>query len=72
MFLIIKGQKQQDMQDNFKTIFTGRLDFGNARSYDKVVKLFEHRMENYYKTEILLLSEEVFNEEKLCLDIPGS
>lgn len=58
------------MQDNFKTIFTGRLDFGNARSYDKVVKLFEHRMENYYKTEILLLSEEVFNEEKLCLDIP--
>ncbi len=58
------------MQDNFKTIFTGRLDFGNSRSYDKVIKLYDHRMENYYKMEVLLLPEEVFNEEKLCLDIP--
>ncbi|KAA3635511.1 MAG: tetratricopeptide repeat protein [Bacteroidetes bacterium] len=58
------------MQENFKTIFTGRLDFANSRSFDKVVKLYDHRMENYYKTEVLLQSEEVFNEEKLCLDIP--
>jgi tetratricopeptide (TPR) repeat protein len=58
------------MQDNFKVIFTGRLDFGNQRSYDKVLQLYEHRMENYYKTEVLFLSEDVFNEEKLCLDIP--
>lgn len=56
--------------DTFKTIFTGRLDFASSRSFEQVVKLYDHRMENYYKTAVLFLSEDIFNEEKLCLDIP--
>lgn len=56
--------------ETYKAIFTGRLDFANTRSFEQVVKLYEHRMENYYKTAILFLPEDIFNEEKLCLDIP--
>jgi tetratricopeptide (TPR) repeat protein len=70
LLLNLSGKNSQDMQDNFKTIFTGRLDFGNSRSFEKVTKLYDHRMENYYKMEVLLMAEDVFNEEKLCLDIP--
>lgn len=54
----------------FKTIFSGRLDFGNDRSYDKVFKLFEHRVENYYRNSIILKSEDIFDESTYSIDIP--
>ena len=54
----------------YKTIFSGRLEFGNARSFEKVQKMFLHRMENYYKSDILLNEEDIFNEESTCLDVP--
>lgn len=55
----------------FKSIFSGQLIFGNQRSYDKVVKMFQHRIENYYRNEILLKEVEgVFYPETLSLNVP--
>lgn len=54
----------------FKSIFQGNLHFGNIKSYDKVIKMYAHRVENYYKTEILFKSEEVFNPDEISIQIP--
>lgn len=54
----------------YKSIFKGRLEFGSTKSYDKVLKMFHHRVENYYKSDILLNEEEIFDEEKTCLNVP--
>ncbi len=53
----------------FKAIFTGHLDFGTERSYEQSLKMYRRRVENYYKTDILLVEEDIFNEEKLSLII---
>ncbi|MEO1262805.1 MAG: tetratricopeptide repeat protein [Bacteroidota bacterium] len=58
------------MSTTFKTILSGCLEFGNQRSYDQVVKLFQHRTENYYRNDILLDAEEVFKESSFTLDLP--
>lgn len=53
-----------------KTIIQGRLDFGKQRAFDKALKMYRHRLENYYKTEILFKEEEtLFNDEDLSLVI---
>ena len=55
----------------FKTIIAGRLEFGSARSYKKVVDLFQHRVENYYRNAVLLREyEELFDEEGYAITIP--
>ena len=54
----------------YKTIFKGRLEFGNARSYDKVLKMYQHRVENYYKSDVLLVEEEIFDESSYSLIVP--
>lgn len=54
----------------YKTIISGRLEFGNARSYEKVLKMFEHRVENYYKADIALNGEDIFVEESSSLNVP--
>lgn len=55
----------------FKTIISGRLEFGSARSYGKVVGLFQHRVENYYRNAVLLREyEELFDEERFAITIP--
>ena len=54
----------------FKTIIQGRLEFSTQKSYDKVFKMFEYRAENYHRNEMIFASEEIFNKEKLLLDIP--
>ena len=54
----------------YKTIFSGRLEFGTQRSFEKVYNLYLHRVENYYRNSILLDAEEIFDEESYCLDIP--
>ena len=56
----------------YKTIFKGRLEFGSQKSYDKVLKMFQHRMENYYKSDILLNEEEIFDEDSYALNVPRS
>jgi len=54
----------------YKSIIQGRLSFGTQKSYDKVVKMFEYRTETYYKSDIMLILEDVFNPEELCLYVP--
>lgn len=54
----------------YKSIIQGRLSFGTQRSYDKVIKMFEYRTETYYKGDIMLVMEDVFNPEELALHVP--
>lgn len=53
-----------------KTIIQGKLEFGNQKSYDKVFKMFLYRSENYYKSDVILDPDEVFNEDTLTLTVP--
>jgi tetratricopeptide (TPR) repeat protein len=53
-----------------KTIISGRLEFGSSRSYQKVINMFEHRKENYYRSDIAINAEDIFVEESCFLDIP--
>lgn len=54
----------------YKSIFSGRLDFGTPRSFQQVIKMFEHRKENYYKSEVIFEIEDIFSEEDSSLNIP--
>ena len=47
----------------YKTIFSGQLEFGNERSFERVQQMFEHRAENYYRLVLLVKQEDIFNEE---------
>ena len=54
----------------YKTIFSGHLEFGTQRTYEKVLQLFEHRTENYYRNAVLFKAEDIFDNENLSLDVP--
>ena len=54
----------------FKTIIQGRLEFGSEKTYQKVITQFRQRSENYYKSDIIFEEEDIFDEEKLTLEIP--
>lgn len=54
----------------YKTIFKGRLEFGSPKSYEKVLKMYQHRVENYYKSDILLNEEDIFDEASSALNVP--
>jgi len=55
---------------NFKIIFKGCLEFGTSKSFSKVLQMYERRLETYYKTDVLLSAEELFDEESLSLSLP--
>lgn len=56
---------------NYKTIISGRLEFGSAKSYETVLKMYQQRMENFYRTaELMFKPEEVFDAASNSLDIP--
>ena len=54
----------------YKTIFKGRLEFGSPKSYDKVLRMYQHRVESYYKSDVLLKEEEIFDEASSSLNVP--
>lgn len=54
----------------YKTIIQGSLHFANQKSFDKVLKMYVYRAENYYKSDIIFDSEEVFHLDTLSLNIP--
>ncbi|MBI1225830.1 MAG: tetratricopeptide repeat protein [Bacteroidetes bacterium] len=58
------------MNATYKTILSGCLEFGNPRSYEQVLKLYQHRTENYYRNDILLKAEDIFQEESFILSVP--
>lgn len=54
----------------YRIIIAGQLEFGSKRVFDQVVEQYIHRMENYYKNDILVKAEDIFKEEEMTLDIP--
>ena len=54
----------------FRIIISGQLAFQSKRAYDQVFEQYQHRMENYYKNDILLKAEDIFKEEELAIEIP--
>lgn len=58
------------MSITFKTIFSGSLEFGNQRSYEQALKLFQGRVETHYRNDILFVEEEVFIEECRTMSVP--
>lgn len=54
----------------YKVIIAGQLTFQSERVLQQVLAQYVHRMENYYKNDILLKPEDIFKEEELALDIP--
>lgn len=53
----------------YKIILAGRLEFGNEKSFQKVFQMYQFRVENFYKTD-LLLKEDAFDPENFYLNIP--
>lgn len=54
----------------YRIIIAGQLEFGSERVYKQVVEQYIHRMENYYKNDILLKAEDIFKEDEMVMDIP--
>ncbi len=56
---------------SFKTIISGRLEFGNAKSFETVAKMYQQRLETFYRTsELLVKGENIFDASSHVLDIP--
>mgnify|MGYP001796756179 CR=1 FL=1 len=53
-----------------KVIFAGQLEFGTSRNFENVQSQYAHRMEHYYKNDILLKPEVIFNPDDHTMDIP--
>ena len=41
-----------------KLIFKGRLEFGNQRTFDMVLRHWQNRIETYFKADILFKPED--------------
>ena len=54
----------------YRIIIAGKLEFGSDRVFNQVLEQYTHRMEHYYKNDILLKPEEFFKPEELTLDVP--
>lgn len=54
----------------YRIIIAGKLEFGSERVFTQVFDQYMHRMEHYYKNDILLKPEGFFKEEELTLDVP--
>lgn len=66
--MINTPQQQQTVQ--LKVVFRGRLEFGSQRAYDMVLKHWNSRVENYFKSDVLFTAEQVFTEEDYALTVP--
>lgn len=55
----------------YRVIIQGRLDFANQKSYDKAKKMYQYRLENYFKTDSLFKEvDELFFDDNLTMDVP--
>jgi len=53
-----------------KCIFQGKLNFKDARSYNKALEQYENRAEVFFKNEVVFKAEEVFDDEDHSMLIP--
>ena len=58
------------MNTSFKVIIKGRLAFGTQKSYDMMIEQYRRRLEQYYKNDIILKTEEHLFDEERVIDIP--
>jgi tetratricopeptide (TPR) repeat protein len=63
----VNQRKQQKM--TFKAILSGRLEFGNTRSCEKAIQLFQNRFDIIYRSDIFLKADDIFNLEEASLDL---
>jgi tetratricopeptide (TPR) repeat protein len=62
-------KQQQQYMTTYKTIMKGRLEFGSSQTYEKVLRLYQPRVENYHKNDVLFKIEEVFDETDIAFNI---
>lgn len=55
---------------NFKIIVSGHLEFGNVRSFERMVQSYQQRLETYYKNDVFLKQEELFTAGSTQVSIP--
>ncbi len=55
--------------DQIKFILVGNFSFGKEKTYHTVFEQFQHRMETYYKNDIIV-GEDDFKEDKLTFEVP--
>ncbi len=53
----------------FKTIIQGKLEFGTKKTFDKIISMFSHRLEKYYRNIVIIEAENIFNEDNYTLYI---
>jgi len=53
----------------YKVIVAGRLEFGRERTFGKVLEMYQFRVNNFYKFD-LLFRDEVFDHENYYLNVP--
>ena len=54
----------------YKTIIQGKLLYSNPNSFAKALKMYELRVETYYKNDIIFEADDIFDADKLTLEIP--
>lgn len=57
---------------DYKFIFKGRLDFGNKRSFDNVLNMYDWKVTNHYKKDVQFDEEELFDMEQFSASFPRS
>ena len=55
---------------SYKVIASGHLEFGNARSFERMIQSYQQRLETYYKNDIFLRPEELWASDSTFLSIP--
>lgn len=53
----------------YRAIFKGNFQFGNERSFEKVVQMYQHQVESLYKGDVLLKPEQMFQPETLSINL---
>lgn len=53
-----------------KTIIQGKLLFSNEKSFAQALKMYEYRIEAYYKNDIIFPPEDIFKVEELTIEVP--
>lgn len=54
----------------YKTIIQGKLLYNNENSFAKALKMYELRVETYYKNDVMFESDDIFDQENYIIEIP--
>lgn len=54
----------------YKTIIQGKLLYNNETSFAKALKMYDLRVETYYKNDVIFESDDIFDQENYIIEIP--